>query len=84
MKKNRRVEDNMKNDELFNQLMGNGWTEKELIVRMYVTFDRHFAKLNGKVSFHNKFVWAFIGILITAFIGGLVGLIINFIVHLGG
>jgi len=31
--------------------------------------------LNGKVKFHDKFIWLFIGILITGFVGGIIALI---------
>lgn len=84
MKKNRRAEDNMEDDELFNQLMGNGWTTKELIVRMYISFDRHWRKTDVKVNFNTKFAWTFIGIFIAGFVGGIIGAIVNFIIHLGG
>ncbi|GAH34393.1 unnamed protein product [marine sediment metagenome] len=31
--------------------------------------------LNGKVKFHDKFIWLFIGILISGFVGGIIALI---------
>ena len=27
---------------------------------------------NGKLNFHDKFIWTFLGILITGFVGGLI------------
>jgi len=84
MKLKRRKEDNMSGDKLIQNIMSNGNSTKFLVAKMYVEFNQHFTKLNGKVNFHDKFIWAFIGILITAFIGGLIGLIVNYIIHIGG
>ena len=39
---------------------------KELVIEIYIQL----VKLNGKVSFHDKFIWTFIGLLITGLIGG--------------
>ena len=39
---------------------------KELLVAMFVKIKQQ----NGKVNFHDKFIWIFLGILITGFIGG--------------
>jgi len=39
---------------------------KELIIGIYIQL----VKLNGTVNWHSKFIWTFIGILITGFIGG--------------
>ncbi len=60
----------MSNDDLIKELMNNGKPTKYFVVKMYVEFTQHFTKLNGKVSFHDKFIWIFIGILITGLIGG--------------
>ncbi|MBA7479136.1 hypothetical protein ES707_14567 [subsurface metagenome] len=60
----------MSNDDLIKELMNNGKPTKYFVVRMYVEFTQHFTKLNGKVGFHDKFIWIFIGILITGLIGG--------------
>ncbi|MBA7519135.1 hypothetical protein ES705_11210 [subsurface metagenome] len=39
---------------------------KELVIKIYMQL----IKLNGKVSFHEKFIWTLIGLLITGLIGG--------------
>lgn len=39
---------------------------KELVVKVYIQL----IKLNGTVEWHSKFIWTFIGILITGFMGG--------------
>jgi len=39
---------------------------KELVIKIYIQL----VALNGTVAFHNKFIWTFIGLLITGFIGG--------------
>lgn len=39
---------------------------KELIVEIYIQL----VKLNGTVNWHSKFIWTFIGILITGLVGG--------------
>ena len=80
----RRKEDNMSGDELIQGLMSNGHTTKYLVAKMYVDFTNHFTRINGKIRFHDKFVWAFIGILISGFTGGLIALIINHIICSGG
>jgi len=41
---------------------------KELVIELYLEF----IKMNGKVGFHDKFIWTFIGILITGVIGGII------------
>lgn len=84
MEHKRRRTDSMNNDNLIKDLMSNGNSTKYLVAKMYVDFSNQFTRLNGKVKWHDKFIWTFIGILITAFIGGLIGLIINYLIHLGG
>jgi len=39
---------------------------KELVIKIYMQL----IKLNGKVSFHDKFIWILIGLLVTGLIGG--------------
>lgn len=39
---------------------------KELVIAIFIKTKQ----INGKVRFHDKFVWTFISILITGFIGG--------------
>lgn len=39
---------------------------KELTIAIFMKIKQ----VNGKVRFHDKFVWTFISILITGFIGG--------------
>jgi len=39
---------------------------KELVIKIYIQLVR----LNGTVTFHNKFIWTLIGLLITGLIGG--------------
>lgn len=39
---------------------------KELVIKIYMQL----IKLNGKVSFHDRFIWILIGLLITGLIGG--------------
>lgn len=41
---------------------------KELVIKIYIQL----VKLNGKVRFHEKFIWLFIGLLITGLIGGVI------------
>ncbi len=84
MKLNRRAEDKANNGDLIKSLMSNGNSTKYLVAKMYIEFKEHFTRVNGKLSFHDKFVWAFIGILIAGFIGGIIAVIINFIMSLGG
>jgi len=78
-KYNRRKEDRMNNDGLIKEIMESNHPTRYLIARMYVEFSEHFLILNGKVNFHDKFVWTFIGILITSFIGGTIALLIQFL-----
>jgi len=40
--------------------------------------------LNGTVRFHNRFIWLFIGILISSFIGGTIALLFCFVKGLIG
>ena len=84
MKLNRRAEDKVNNGDLIKNLMTNGNSTKYLVAKMYIEFREHFTRLNGKVSFHDKMWWTFIGILIAGFIGGIIAVIINFIMSLGG
>lgn len=69
---------NLDNDDLIKEIMASKSSTRYLIARMYVEFSKHFVKLNSKVNFHDKFVWIFIGILITSFIGGTIALLIQF------
>jgi len=41
---------------------------KELVIKIYMQL----IKLNGKVSFHDKFIWILIGLLVTGLIGGVI------------
>ena len=45
---------------------------KELTIATFMKIKQ----VNGKVKFHDKFIWTCIGILITGFVGGLISLII--------
>lgn len=68
----------MSKDDLIKEIMAKHRPTKYLLAKMYVEFREHFITLNGKVSFHDKFIWTFIGILITSFIGGTIALLIQF------
>jgi len=41
---------------------------KELVIKIYIQL----VKLNGTVSWHSKFIWIFIGVLITGLVGGII------------
>lgn len=41
---------------------------KELVIKIYIQL----VKLNGTVAWHSKFIWIFIGVLITGLIGGVI------------
>ena len=41
---------------------------KELVIKIYIQL----IKLNGTVDWHSKFIWTFIGILITGLVGGII------------
>ncbi len=71
-------ENRMSKDDLIKEIMAKNRPTKYLIAKMYVEFREHFLTLNGKVSFHDKFIWTFIGILITSFVGGTIALLIQF------
>lgn len=75
---NGRKEGIMTKDDLIKEIMAKSGSTKYLIAKMYVEFREHFLILNGKVSFHDKFVWSFIGILITGFVGGTIALLVQF------
>lgn len=67
----------MNKDDLIREIMESGPT-KYLIAKMYFEFNKHFVKLNGKVSFHDKFIWTFIGVLIVSFVGGIIGVLTQY------
>jgi hypothetical protein len=59
--------------------MNNGKPTKYFVVKMYVEFTQHFTKLNGKVGFHDKFVWGvLISIGVTIFLG-IISIILNYL-----
>ena len=41
---------------------------KELVIEIYMQL----IKLNGTVGWHSKFIWIFIGVLITSLVGGVI------------
>lgn len=59
-------------DDLIKEIMESNSPTRYLIARMYIEFREHLLELNSKVGFHNKFIWTFIGILITGFVGGII------------
>lgn len=72
-----RKEKRMNKDDLIKEIMKIGPT-KYLIAKMYFEFNEHFVKLNGKVDFHDKFVWTFIGVLIVSFAGGIIAILFQY------
>ena len=46
--------------------------QKHLLIAIYMKIKQ----VNGKVCFHDKVIWTFLGILITSFIGGLITYIV--------
>ena len=71
---NRRATDTI-TPELIKQKANNGQSTKELIAEVSLKNDIDHAVMKTTLSFHNKFIWTCIGILITAFTGGLIALI---------
>jgi len=49
-----------------------GANQKHLLIAIFIKMKQ----INGKVCFHDRIIWTFLGILITSFIGGLISLII--------
>ena len=41
---------------------------KELTIAIFIKVKQQ----NGKINFHDKFIWTFLSILITGFVGGLI------------
>lgn len=68
----KKIKKNPSNDDLIKEIIESDVPMRGLIARMYVEFSKHFLILNGKVNFHDKFVWTFIGILIVGFVGGII------------
>ena len=52
----------------------NGQSVKELVAEVSLENKVEHAKINTTLSFHSKFIWTCIGLLVTAVVGGLVGL----------
>jgi len=84
MSTGRRVAD-MVTDELVKKVANNGASTKELVARNYLENKLDHAVMQTTLSFHNKFIWTCIGILVTAFVGGIVAGIVQCVrVFMGG
>ena len=79
-KDNKRKKGRMNKDDLIKEIMESNHPTRYLIARMYIEFKEHFLILNGKVNFHDKFVWLFIGILVTGFVGGIIALLVQYFI----
>ena len=73
IKRNRRATDVI-TEELIKQKANNGRNTKELIAEVSLKNDIDHAKIDTTLSFHSKFIWTCIGILITGVIGGFIAL----------
>lgn len=69
---------NPSNDDLIKEIIESNTPTRHLIARMYVEFSNHFLTLNGKISFHDKFIWTFIGVLIVSFVGGIIAILFQY------
>ena len=73
VKRNRRATDTITPD-LIKQKANNGQSVKELVAEVSLKNDIDHAVIKTTLSFHNKFIWTCIGILITGVIGGFIAL----------
>ena len=67
----------MVTDEMVKKVANNGQSTKELIAEMSLENKVDHAVISTTLSFHNKFIWTCIGILITAFTGGIIAIIVS-------
>ena len=72
--------------ELIDKVANNGDTTKRLLARIYLENNAAHTVINGKLAicaarsgFHHKFIWTCIGILITAVVGGLIVIVIEYV-----
>ena len=73
---NRRKTD-LVTDEMINEVANNGYTQKQLVSKMYLENKIEHKEIFTKINFCNKFMWTCIVILVTAFIGGLITIIVQ-------
>lgn len=78
VKKSLRKGNIMSNDDLIKEIIESETPTRHLIARMYVEFTTQFLKLNGRVSFHDKFIWTFIGVLVVSFVGGIIAILFQY------
>lgn len=80
MKKNKPGKENtMSKDDLIREIVESKKPTRYLVARMYIEFREQFIKLNGKVSFHDKFIWTLIGILVISFVGGIIAVLFQYL-----
>jgi len=74
--KHRRATDVITED-MIKAKANNGQSTKELIAEMSLENKVDHAVISTTLGFHNKFIWTCIGILITAFTGGIIAIIVS-------
>ena len=74
--RNRRATDTVA-DEMVKEIAHNGQSVEELVARNYLENKVDHKEIFTKISFCSKFVWICIGILVSAFAGGIIALICN-------
>ena len=74
--KHRRATDVITED-MIKAKANNGQSTKELIAEMSLENKVDHAVISTTLSFHNKFIWTCIGILITTFTGGIIAIIVS-------
>ena len=74
--KHRRATDVITED-MIKAKANNGQSTKELIAEMSLENKVDHAEIFAKINFCNRFIWTCIGILITAFTGGIIAIIVS-------
>ena len=72
-----RIKTDLVTDEMINEVANNGYTQKQLVSKMYLENKIEHKEIFTKINFCNKFMWTCIGILITAFTGGIIAIIVS-------